>query len=78
MNSDTLVQMDFADGQVYEYFRAVYDIKAQAEFLHYIFFRNLRKRLDLMTYKGDVRIGDGPDNYDIFIHPFEEDKENKE
>ena len=43
LNPDTVNQMKFTNNQVYEYFRAVYDNKAQAEFLRFIFFRDLKK-----------------------------------
>lgn len=68
---ETINQMNFTDGQVFEYFCAAYHNKAEAEFLNYIFFRNLKKRLNL-TGK-DFFIGDGsPDNFDIFTHKIEE------
>ena len=68
LNPKTIREMEFTDGQVFEYFRAVFDSKAQTEFLKYIFFRNLAKRLNVDDEK-DIYIGDGtPYNTDIFMH----------
>lgn len=75
LNYDTINKMKFEDGQVFEYFRAAFENKAQAEFLSFVFFRDLRKRLELKT--NNFVIGDGtPDNHDVFVHPEEDnDKE---
>lgn len=68
LNPVTIREMQFTDGQVFEYFRAVFDSKAQAEFLRFIFFRDLAKRLNINT-DTQIQIGDGsPDNVDIYIH----------
>ena len=74
LNIETINGMKFTDGQVFEYFRAAFDNKAQAEFLNYIFFRDLAKRLG----RTDFTIGNGePDNHDIFVHPDGEVKDKE-
>lgn len=67
LNYETIREMEFTDGQVFEYFRAVFHGKAEAEFLNYIFTRNLRKRLNLGN-DIPITIGDNADNYDVYVH----------
>ena len=68
LNLNTIRGMNFTEGQVFEYFRAVYDGKAQAEFLHFMFFRNLMKRLDLKEGT-QIQIGNGtPYDYCVYVH----------
>lgn len=64
--SDVLKEIKFSDGQVYEYFKACYDEMAEAEYLNFIFYRNLEKRLGVDT---DIFI----DNisFEVFVHPEE-------
>ena len=66
-NSDVLAKIKFNDGQVYEYFKATYEQLADAEYLGFIFYRNLKKRLDV---EQDVYI-DGT-SCEIFVHPKEQ------
>ena len=68
LNPETINKMNFTEGQVFEYFRAIYDSKAQAEFLHYMFFRKLGKRLGLKEGT-NIQIGNGePYDYTVYIH----------
>lgn len=68
LNPNTIKDMEFTDGQIFEYFRAAYDNKAQAEFLQFMFFRNLMKRLEI-DEGTQIQIGNGtPYDYNIYIH----------
>ena len=71
LNPETIKQMEFTEGQVFEYFRAAYDNIAQADFLQYIFFKNLGERLGINDK--NIMLDDKPDSKDIFVHP--DDKE---
>lgn len=53
LDPDTINKMKFTDGQVFEYFRAAFEAKATSEFLKYVFFKNLKKRLDV---SGNIEI----------------------
>ena len=64
---ETVKAMEFDDGKVFEYFRAVYDSKAQTEFLQFIFFRDLKKRYNLPMNE-EVFINTIDYNYEIFVH----------
>ena len=67
LNSDVIKNIEFTDGQVFEYFRAAYDAMAQAKFLQHIFYRDLKKRLDVVV---DIYIDEL--SCEIFVHPLEE------
>lgn len=69
LNSEVLKDLEFTDGQVFEYFKACYDQLAQAKYLQFIFERDLKKRLDIA--QGIQIFIDGLSN-EVFIHPEEE------
>ena len=66
MNMKVLKDLEFTDGQVYEYFRACYDQLAQAKYLQFIFERGLKKRLDVPQ---NVFIAIDGLSFDVFKHP---------
>ena len=72
LNPATINAMEFSDGQVFEYFRAVYDSKAQADFLLHIFFRNLRKRLNIDP-RVDFQIGNDIEDYGVYTHKIDKE-----
>lgn len=49
LDTETINQMEFSESQVYEYFRAVFEARAEMEFLKFTFFKNLKLRLGLQT-----------------------------
>ena len=67
LNPETVKAMEFDDGKVFEYFRAVYDSKAQTEFLQFVFFRDLKKRYNLPMNE-EVFINTIDYDYEIFVH----------
>ena len=67
LNLDVIKDMQFTEGQVFEYFRMAYDALAQAKFLQYIFYYNLKKRLDITA---DIFIDEL--SCEVFMHPAEE------
>ena len=67
LNPDVINKMEFSDNQVFEYFRAAYNNKAEAEFLNYIFLRKLSQRLNINTDKINISNNE-PNNFDIFVH----------
>lgn len=71
LNNDVIKDLEFTDGQVFEYFKASYDQLAQANYLKYIFERDLKKRIGLNPME-NITI-DFISN-EIFIHPKEENK----
>lgn len=68
---EVLNDIEFEDGQVYEYFRACYDQLAQARYLQFIFERNLKKRLGLELTEYIV-IEDK--TFEVFTHPICEEE----
>lgn len=70
MNPDTIKGMEFSDGQVYEYFKACFEARAESEFLKFTFFRDLRIRLNLMDEK-DIWLNDDTSGVGVYIHPEE-------
>ena len=68
LSSNVISDMKFTDGQVFEYFKACYDQLAQAKYLHFIFERDLKKRLGVKTQMYIDFI-----SYEVFIHPEEEE-----
>ena len=69
LKTDTINGMNFTEGQVYEYFRAAFEGRCDAEFLKFIFFRDLRARLNIDKNK-DIWIEefDG-DTCEVYVHP---------
>lgn len=67
LNTDVIKNIEFTDGQVFEYFRAAYDALAQAKFLQFIFYRDLKKRLDVVV---DIFVDEL--SCEVFVHPTEE------
>ena len=67
LNTDVIKNIDFSDGQVLEYFRAAYDALAQARFLQFVFYRDLKKRFDV-----DADISIDELSCEVFVHPLEE------
>ena len=47
LDTKTINGMDFDEGQVFEYFQAVFQAKAEMEFLKYSFFKKLKIRLGI-------------------------------
>lgn len=70
LNIETIKGMEFKDGEVFEYFRACFDAKAEVEFLRYIFFRDLKKRLNLGEGE-NIWLGDDYSDIGVFKHPEE-------
>ena len=68
LNSEVLKDIEFTDGQVFEYFKSCYDQLAQARYLQFIFERNIKRRLGISE---EVFIEIEDVTYDIFIHPQE-------
>lgn len=66
LESQIINDLEFTEGQVFEYFRACYDQLAQARYLQFMFERNLKKRLE--TEK-NIIIDDV--SFDVFVHPEE-------
>lgn len=66
LNADVIKNIEFTDGQVFEYFRAAYDALAQAKFLQFVFYRDLKKRLDVVV---DIFIDEL--SCEVFVHPIE-------
>lgn len=66
LNTNILKDMEFEDGQVFEYFKACYDQLAQARYLQFIFERNLKKRLGLELTEYII-IEDK--TFEVFTHP---------
>lgn len=71
LNSDVLRDIKFADGQVFEYFKACYDQLAQAKYLQFIFERGIKNRLGVPL---DVFIAIDGLSFDVFIHPTDEEE----
>ena len=69
LGTDILKDMEFKDGQVFEYFKACYDQLAQAKYLQFIFERDLKNRLEIA--QGIPIFIDGIST-EVFIHPDEE------
>lgn len=63
---DVLKDLEFTDGQVFEYFKACYDQLAQAKYLQFIFERGLKKRFGV---EGNIFV-DGL-SLTVFKHPEE-------
>lgn len=63
LNMDVLKNMQFSDGQVFEYFRAAYDALASAKFLQYILNRDIKSRRNITE---DIIID--PETLEIYIH----------
>ena len=70
LNSEIIKDMEFTDGQVFEYFKSCYDQLAQARYLQFMFERNIKNRLNIPTEK-PIAIEDI--TFSIFIHPEEND-----
>jgi hypothetical protein len=76
LNNDVIKDIEFTDGQVFEYFKASYDQLAQANYLRFVFDRNLRKRLGVPNIDGNIIIDST--TWEVFQHPNEEhEEENK-
>lgn len=69
MNFDIIKDLEFTDGQVFEYFKAAYDQLAQANYLRYTFERDVKKRLNVKD-----RIFIDFISHEIFIHPTEKEE----
>ena len=70
LNTNVLKDLEFTDGQVFEYFKACYDQLAQAKYLQYIFERDIKKRLGL---EPNTFITIDGLSLEVFIHPTEEE-----
>lgn len=66
LNTDVLKEVEFSDGQVFEYFRAAFDAIAKARFFQFMFYRDLRKRLNV---EADIFVD--TISCEVFIHPIE-------
>lgn len=70
LDVNTIKGMEFEEGQVFEYFRAVFDSKAKAAYLNYMFWENIMNRLNI--HDRDIFVGgDEPDGKELFVHPEE-------
>ena len=69
LNMEVLKDLEFTDGQVFEYFKAAYDQLAQAKYLQFIFERDLKRRL-----KVDEPIFIDYATYEVFVHPKDEEE----
>lgn len=66
LNPDVINKMDFSEGQVFEYFKAVYDNMAKAKFLEHMLIKNLKKRLNMDS---DIQLYmDESGKQSIYIH----------
>ena len=75
LDSKVINEMEFTEGQVFEYFRAAYHGKAEADFLYWLFARNLKKRLGLNT-NAPIDIFEENSEFNVYAH--EGDFEDKE
>lgn len=64
INSDVIREIEFSEGQVFDYFRAAYDSMAQARFLQHVFYSKLRERL---RAESDVSVDEL--SGEVFVHP---------
>lgn len=71
LGTDVLKDMEFTDGQVFEYFKACYDQLAQAKYLQFIFERDLKNRVGV---KQNVPIAIDGLSFEVFIHPTDEEE----
>lgn len=67
LDIETIRGMEFDEGKVFEYFRAAFETRAKGEFLNYIFWRDLKKRLDIND-NVELMLGDEPDSKEIYMH----------
>ena len=70
LNNDVIRDIEFKDNEVYEYFKASYEELAQANYLRYIFERNLKKRLGLNPMEN---IAIDFISHEVFVHPKEQE-----
>lgn len=70
LESDVIENMEFSDGQVFEYFKACYDQLAQAKYLQFIFERGIKNRVGV---EQDVPITIDGLSFEVFIHPTDEE-----
>lgn len=66
LNTDVIKNIEFTDGQVFEYFKASYDQLAQARYLQYIFERSLKNRIGIQQ---DIPIVIDGLSFEVFVHP---------
>lgn len=71
LNSEVLKDLEFTDGQVFEYFKACYDQLAQARYLQFIFERGVKARLNIPKDTGFVL---SEPELEVFIHPVDEEE----
>lgn len=69
LNVNTIKGMEFEDGKLFDYFRAAFEAKAKASFLHYIFWRDVGKRLNINDK--EIFLEDNAESRKLFIHPEE-------
>ena len=69
LNPDTIKKMEFEDGKVFEYFCSAFDAKAKAAFLEYIFWRDVRNRLNI--HDKEIILERVAEPRKLFIHPEE-------
>ena len=62
-----LKDIEFNEGQVYEYFKASYEQLAEANYLRYMFEEGLRKRLGIENFENNIVI-DFVNNI-VYKHP---------
>lgn len=63
LNPDIIKCIDFSEEKVYEYFKAIYDTKCEAEFLNFLFFKKISEKYSLPS-SNDITIVDGK----VYIH----------
>jgi len=68
IDSSIVKDIEFTDGQIFEYFRAAYDALAQARFLRHIFEKKVKTRLNVDINK-NIFIADV--SLEVYVHPDE-------
>lgn len=68
LSPETIKGMEFKDGEVFEYFKACYEAKAESEFLRFLFFRDLKARLKIPANE-NMWLDDSTEGIDVFVHP---------
>lgn len=66
LNTNVIKDIEFTDGQVFEYFKACYDQLAQARYLQFIFERGVKNRLNVPQ---DTFIVIDGLSREVFTHP---------
>lgn len=68
LDSNTINGMQFKEGELFEYFKACFEAKAEAEFLRYVFFRDLRARFNISKTE-NIWLEEGNTAIEVYVHP---------